>query len=115
MKNVIEFLKNYKFHIAVSLIFIIGVRSCSKSSEIKHLQKIDIGHTHVTDSLNNQINFLTQKIDSFPELLRAEKLSIHIEYDNYISQQDRGKQLMDLHMIVKENITKIHTNLRTNR
>jgi hypothetical protein len=56
------------------------------------------------DSLIRLNDNLQQKADSFPEVLRKQKLNIHMEYDNYISKQDRGKQLMDLHMIVKDNI-----------
>lgn len=107
MKNIITFLIKHKFHAATSLLFIVWIGSCSKNSEIRKLEKTTIEHTYVSDSLNNQVNSLTQKIDSFPEFLRSKELSIHIEYDNYISRQDRGKQLMDLHMIVKDNIRNV--------
>jgi hypothetical protein len=33
-----------------------------------------------------------------------EKIKVHTDYDNYISSKDRGEQLMELHMLVKQNI-----------
>ena len=35
---------------------------------------------------------------------KGEKLKIHTDYDNYISGKNRGEQLMELHMVVKDNI-----------
>ena len=48
-----------------------------------------------------------QRIDSFPEILRQEKLNIHMGYDDYISKKDRGDQLMEIHMMVKDNIKEL--------
>ena len=36
-----------------------------------------------------------------------EKLKVHTEYDNYISGKNRSEQLMELHMLVKDNIKKL--------
>ena len=58
----------------------------------------------VVDSLENEINVRQQKIDSLPEIMRIEKINIHLEYDNWISSKDRGTQLMELHSIVKNNV-----------
>jgi hypothetical protein len=46
-------------------------------------------------------------INSISEVIRLEKIKVHSEYDNFISSKDRGEQLMELHMIVKENIKKL--------
>ena len=48
-----------------------------------------------------------KKIDSIPEILRVEKINIHLEYDSWISSKDRGSQLMELHSVVKENIKEL--------
>lgn len=37
---------------------------------------------------------------------KKEKIAIHSFYDNWITQKDRGPQLMELHFIVKENLKK---------
>ena len=59
------------------------------------------------DSLNNVINQKQEKIDSFPEKMRIEKINIHLEYDSWISSKDRGQQLMKLHQVVKDNIKEL--------
>ena len=56
---------------------------------------------------STQIILRQQKIDSFPEIMRVEKINIHLEYDNWISERDRGQQLMELHRIVKENVNNL--------
>ncbi|MEY4571631.1 MAG: hypothetical protein RLZ10_842, partial [Bacteroidota bacterium] len=38
------------------------------------------------------------------EVIRQEKIKVHTEYDNYISEKDRGEQLMELHKLVKQKI-----------
>ena len=48
-----------------------------------------------------------EKIDSFPEKMRIEKINIHLEYDSWISSRDRGQQLMKLHQVVKDNIKEL--------
>lgn len=104
MKKIGEFFKKYKFHIVTILLFVVWIGSCSKNKDIRKLTKANETCDVIVDSLENRIVTLDQKIDSFPEIMRQEKLNIHIEYDNHISAQDRGRQLMDLHMIVKKNL-----------
>jgi hypothetical protein len=104
MEKLINFTKKYKFYILGFLLGFFLIRSCSKSGEIKKMNKQSIEFNTQLDSLIRLNDNLQQKADSFPEVLRKQKLNIHMEYDNYISKQDRGKQLMDLHMIVKDNI-----------
>jgi hypothetical protein len=72
-------------------------KSCSKSTDIKKLDKLSTTQKIQLDSLNS-------KIDSIPEIIRVEKINIHLEYDEWISSKDRGSQLMELHSIVKNNI-----------
>lgn len=104
MEKLINFTKKYKFYILGFLLLIFVIRSCSKGGEIKKLNKQNVECNAQVDSLIRLNDNLQQKIDSFPEVLRKQKLNIHMEYDNYISKQDRGKQLMEMHMIVKDNV-----------
>ena len=45
--------------------------------------------------------------NNISDVIRMEKIKVHVEYDNYISGKDRGEQLMELHMIVKQNIKEL--------
>ena len=107
MKKFIDLIKKYKVYILGVLLLFFFFRSCSKSTEIKKLSKKVDTNNIVVDSLNTQINLRQQKIDSFPEIMRVEKINIHLEYDNWISERDRGQQLMELHRIVKENVNNL--------
>jgi PBP1b-binding outer membrane lipoprotein LpoB len=104
MKKVIEFVKKYKIHILTSLLVIFFFRSCSKSSEVRKLEKSNIKTTKVNDSLTTVINGQKDTINDISEVIRIEKIKVHIEYDNYISSKNRGEQLMELHKIVKQNL-----------
>jgi hypothetical protein len=83
------------------------MKSCIKSSEVKKLEKVKTSNEKVIDSLKNLVTGQKDTIDNISEVIRVEKLKVHREYDNYISKKDRGEQLMELHMIVKENIKKL--------
>lgn len=107
MEKIIEFVKKYKIYILSTLLFIFLVRSCSKSSEVRKLEKENIKTEKVKDSLNLLINGQNDTIKNITEVIRVEKLKVHREYDNYISKKDRSEQLMELHMVVKENIKKL--------
>lgn len=107
MKNFIEFLKKYKIHILSTLLFIFFFRSCIKSSVVKKLQKEETYNSKVIDSLNFVINGQKDTIKDISEVIRVEKLKVHSEYDDYISEKNRSEQLMELHMVVKENIKKL--------
>jgi len=107
MKKIIEFVKKYKIYILSTLLFIFFVRSCGKSSEVRKLEKLDIKQKETIDSLKRVINGQKDTINNISEVIRLEKIKVHSEYDNLISQKDRGEQLMELHMIVKENIKKL--------
>ena len=104
MKKFIELVKKYKVYILSFLLLFFFFRSCTKSTEIKKLTKENNNNGIVVDSLNNEIKLRQQKIDSLPEIMRIEKINIHLEYDEWISSKDRGQQLMELHSIVKNNV-----------
>ena len=97
MNKFIELVKKYKVYILSGLLLIFFFKSCSKSTDIKKLDKLSTTQKFQLDSLNS-------KIDSIPEIIRVEKINIHLEYDEWISSKDRGSQLMELHSIVKNNI-----------
>jgi hypothetical protein len=107
MKKIIEFIKKYKVHILTSLLFIFFVRSCSKSGNVRKLEKSNIKQTEVIDSLTAVVNGQKDTINNISEVIRLEKIKVHTEYDNYISGKDRGEQLMELHMVVKQNIKEL--------
>lgn len=107
MKNFIEVIKKYKLHLLYVLLFIFIFRSCIKSSEIRKLGKIKTENTQIIDSLEYVIKGQKDTINNISEVIRQEKIKVHSEYDNYISKQNRGEQLMNLHMIVKNNIKKL--------
>ncbi len=100
MKKFLELIKKYKVYILSALLLIFFFKSCSKSTDIKKLEKI-------TTKQEIQIDSLSKKIDSIPEIIRVDKINIHLEYDEWISSKDRGSQLMELHSIVKNNIKEL--------
>ena len=107
MKKFIDLVKKYKVYILAILLLFYFFRSCSKSTTIKKLTREVDNNGLVVDSLENEIKLRQQKIDSVPEIMRIEKINIHLEYDEWISSKDRGQQLMELHPIVKNNIKKL--------
>jgi hypothetical protein len=92
MKKLIELIKTYKLQILIFLTVIFFFRSCGNSSKVDKLEKIE------------KRNVAT--IDSLKVAHKNEKIGIHSFYDNWITQKDRGPQLMELHFIVKENLKK---------
>jgi len=107
MKNIIELVKKYKVYILAGFLVIFFFRSCVKSSQVRKFEKSNSQTQMVIDSLNNVINTQRDTINNFPKILKQEKLSIHMEYDNWISDRDRSPQLMMLHGIVKDNIKEL--------
>ena len=107
MKKFIELVKKYKVYILAVLLLFYFFKSCSKSTDIKKLTREVNNNDLVVDSLENQIKIRQQKIDSLPEIMRIEKINIHLEYDEWISSRDRGQQLMELHRVVKDNIKEL--------
>jgi len=74
---------------------------------LPRFSKVLPSETNISVSLSNEIKLRQQKIDSLPEIMRIEKINIHLEYDEWISSKDRGSQLMELHSIVKNNIKEL--------
>ena len=107
MKKFIELVKKYKVYILAVLLLFYFFKSCSKSTDITKLTREVNNNNLIVDSLENQIKVRQQKIDSLPEIMRIEKINIHLEYDEWISSRDRGQQLMELHSIVKNNVKKL--------
>jgi hypothetical protein len=107
MKNFIEFVKKFKTHILGLFLFIFFMRSCVKSGEVRKLEKLKAKDELVIDSLNFLVNGQNDTIKNISEVIRVEKLKVHREYDNYISSKDRGEQLMELHMLVKNKIKEL--------
>jgi len=107
MKNFIDFVKKYKIHILSSLLFIFFFRSCINSGRVKKLEKSKVESSKTIDSLKSVITGQKDTINNISEVIRLEKIKVHNEYDNFISSKDRGEQLMELHMIVKDNIKKL--------
>jgi hypothetical protein len=92
MKKLIELIKTYKLQILIFLTIIFFFKSCSNSSKVSKLEK----------TKNQNVSM----IDSLKIAHKNEKIAIHGFYDNWITQKDRGPQLMELHLIVKENLKK---------
>ena len=108
MKNFIEFLKKFKIHILSTLLFIFFMRSCIKSSDVRKLTSVKTKNEQTIDSLSNLVYGQRDTINNISEVIRLEKIKVHVEYDNYISEQNRGDQLMELHKIVKRNIKNLN-------
>ncbi len=107
MKKFTELVKKYKLYILGVLLVIFFFRSCSKSTQVRKSDKVITEKEVVIDSLSNVIKKQKETINEFPEIVKQEKVKIHSEYDNYISKKDRGQQLMELHMIVKNNLKEL--------
>lgn len=107
MKKFVETVKKYRVYILVGFLLIFFFKSCTKSTEIKKLDKNLSNNEIFVDSLQKEIKVRQQKIDSLPELIRIEKINIHLEYDEWVSSKDRGQQLMELHSVIKNNIREL--------
>ena len=107
MKNFIEFVKKYKIYILSGFLLIFSFRSCIKSGQVRKLEKTNTEVQSKVDSLSLVIKNQKDTINNISEVIRQEKIKVHTEYDNYISEKDRGEQLMELHKIVKQNIKKL--------
>jgi hypothetical protein len=97
MKKIIELVKKYKVYILGALLLFFFFKSCSKSTNIKKLERTNV-------ELQDKVDSYESKIDSFPEKLRKEKLSIYLSLDDTISRVDRGSQLMGLHKMIKDSV-----------
>lgn len=92
MKKFIDLIKTYKIQLLIVFLVIFFFRSCSNSRQVDKLEKIEKQNTLIIDSLKTKI--------------KTDRINIHSFYDNWITQKDRGPQLMELHLIVKDNLKK---------
>ena len=74
MKKIVDFIKKYKLYILGILFLFYFFRSCSKSTQIKKLER-----TNETQQV--QLDSLSKRLDSVPEIIRVDKINIHLEYD----------------------------------
>ena len=102
MENIIEFLKEHKTKILVTLLVIFFFKSCGNSRDIAKLEKIQTKNVTIIDSLNLVVS-------KHSEQIKLEKIKIHNFYDNWITQKDRGGQLMELHFVVKNNLKELQS------
>lgn len=100
----VNFLTKNKFYIVLGILLIVFFRSCGKSRDINRFEKSEKLYTEMIDSLNNVISINTIKIDSIPELIKNEKLSIYLMLDDTIARVDRTPQLMGFHALIKDKI-----------
>lgn len=100
----VNFLKKYHVYILAGLLVIVFFRSCGKSRDINKLEKSEATKIEVIDSLNLVISSQSAKLDSIPEIIREEKLSIYLMLDDTISRVDRTPQLMGFHTLIKDKI-----------
>jgi uncharacterized coiled-coil protein SlyX len=107
MKKIIEFIKKYKTQILIVLTVLFFFRTCSNSTQVRKLEKTKIENQHTIDSLNGVINEQKDTITKISDVIKAEKIKLHMEYNNWITPQDRTKQLIELHKIVNKNINEL--------
>lgn len=99
-----DFVIKYKVHILIGGIFFLFFRGCGKTISINKLEKSEAVNIEVIDSLNNVINLNNARLDSIPEVIRNEKLSVYLSLDDTISRVDRTPQLMGFHALIKDKI-----------
>ena len=100
MENIIEFFKKHKIKVLSILLVIFFFKSCGGSRDISKLEKIQVKNLNTIDSLNLIVN--KQK-----EQIKIEKIKIHTFYDDWITEKNRGGQLMELHFVVKNNLKEL--------
>ena len=104
MDKIKELVVKYKVHILVALLVIFFFRSCGRGRTISKLERNEKANIEVLDSLSNVIKTQKATLDSFPEIMRNEKLSVYLGLDDKISRLDRGRQMMKLHATIKDSI-----------
>jgi hypothetical protein len=107
MKKIIEFIKKFKTQILILLVVVFFLRSCSNSTQVRRLEKTKNEKQHSIDSLVDVIVNQKDTLNGVSEVIRKEKIRIHLEYDNWISQKNRSPQLMELHFVVKNKLKEL--------
>jgi len=104
MDSIKSFLTKHKVWVLSGFIVLFFIRSCNRNRSITKLEKTSISQTEQLDSLSIFVKTQENQIDSFPEVLRTEKLNIYLSIDDTISRVDRSPQLMNIHKIIKDSI-----------
>jgi hypothetical protein len=104
MGKIINFIKKYKIYILSTLLFLFMVRSCQNSNQAKKMNKKNVELTEINDSIIELNNRYSDTISKFSKVLRQQKFEVLSKYDDFISKQDRGPQLMQVHMMIKQDI-----------
>lgn len=107
MEKITNFFKKYKLVIISILMVFFMFKSCNKSSNINKLEDDNIALSEKNDSLNSVIKYQKNKIDSLPEIIRINKLSIYLELNKEISEMDRTPQMMEFHKGINAKIFKL--------
>lgn len=102
--NIILLLNKYKVYILAILLGIFFLKSCGKSRTISKFERQEIVTIELIDSIKYVIKSQQSRLDSFPEIMRNEKLSVYLDLDDKISRIDRGPQMMKLHATIKDSI-----------
>ena len=104
MEKVKEILNKYKVYILATLLAVFFLKSCGKSRTISKFERDDKIQIEMVDSMVNVIKYQQSRLDSFPEIMRNEKLSVYLVLDDKITRIDRGPQMMKLHATIKDSI-----------
>ena len=104
MEKAKELFNKYKVWILATLLLVFFLKSCGKARQISKFERKEKAQVEMTDSLTSVINIQKSRLDSFPEIMRNEKLSVYLGLDDKISRLDRGRQMMILHTTIKDSI-----------
>jgi hypothetical protein len=107
MKKLFEFIKKHKTPILIFLVVMFFFRSCGNSTKVRRLEKNKVENGLIIDSLYTIINTQKDTINNIPEIIRLEKIKIHMTYNSWITPQDRHRQLIELQKIVNKNIDEL--------
>jgi uncharacterized coiled-coil protein SlyX len=102
MENIIELLKKHKTKLLILLLVIFFFKSCGNSRNVTKLEKTLAKNVATIDSLNLIVSKQQEQI-------KVEKIKIHTFYDNWITEKNRGGQLMELHFVVKNNLKELQS------
>lgn len=100
MKKIIDLAKTYKLQLLILLTVIFFFRSCGNSRRVDELEKLKVENSKTIDSLSVVVK--AQK-----DSIKIEKIKIHSYYDNWITEKNRGPQLMELHFLIKNNLKEL--------
>lgn len=107
MEKILNLLKKNKTKILIALFIIFFFKNCGNNRTVKKLERDKDALAGELIKVYDSLDRRNATIDSFTEKLRLNSLSIHQDYDLWISKRDRSKQLMELHTeYVKPNIAK---------